>query len=92
MAQLYRSKIEKLDLKNTIINMVEKYNNCTTFMYQIKDSIFFGSTPEKIFEYSNKTLKTEAIAGSIPNNGESTEEIKSKSKKKIYEHYSSRRA
>ena len=42
VAQLYRSKIEKLDLKNTIINMVEKYNNCTTFMYQIKDSIFFG--------------------------------------------------
>tara|TARA_Y100000817_G_scaffold78308_1_gene60297 strand:- start:613 stop:1812 length:1200 start_codon:yes stop_codon:yes gene_type:complete len=78
VAQLYRSKIEKLDLKNTIINMVEKYNNCTTFMYQIKDSIFFGSTPEKIFEYSNKTLKTEAIAGSIPNKGESTEEIKRK--------------
>ena len=58
--------------------MIEKYPNCTTYLYKMKDSIFFGSTPEMIFEYTNKILKTEAIAGSIPNKGEKTEEIKRK--------------
>ena len=70
--------IDNFDLKSTILDLIEKYPNCTTYLYKMKDSIFFGSTPEMIFEYTNNVLKTEAIAGSIPNKGEKTEEIKRK--------------
>ena len=78
VAEMKRESIDNFDLKSTILYMVEKYPNCTTYLYKMKDSIFFGSTPEMIFEYTNKILKTEAIAGSIPNKGEKTEEIKRK--------------
>tara|TARA_B100001250_G_scaffold400789_1_gene411786 strand:+ start:1256 stop:2449 length:1194 start_codon:yes stop_codon:yes gene_type:complete len=78
VAEMKRESINNFDLKSTILYMIEKYPNCTTYLYKMKDSIFFGSTPEMIFEYTNKILKTEAIAGSIPNKGEKTEEIKRK--------------
>lgn len=78
VAEMKRESIDNFDLKSTILYMIEKYPNCTTYLYKMKDSIFFGSTPEMIFEYTNKILKTEAIAGSIPNKGEKTEEIKRK--------------
>ena len=78
VAEMKRESIDNFDLKGTILYMIEKYPNCTTYLYKMKDSIFFGSTPEMIFEYTNKILKTEAIAGSIPNKGEKTEEIKRK--------------
>ena len=78
VAEMKTESIDNFDLKSTILYMIEKYPNCTTYLYKMKDSIFFGSTPEMIFEYTNKILKTEAIAGSIPNKGEKTEEIKRK--------------
>ena len=78
VAEMKRESVDNFDLKSTILYMIEKYPNCTTYLYKMKDSIFFGSTPEMIFEYTNKILKTEAIAGSIPNKGEKTEEIKRK--------------
>ena len=78
VAEMKKESIDNFDLKSTILDLIEKYPNCTTYLYKMKDSIFFGSTPEMIFEYTNNVLKTEAIAGSIPNKGEKTEEIKRK--------------
>ena len=45
VAEMKRESINNFDLKSTILYMIEKYPNCTTYLYKMKDSIFFGSTP-----------------------------------------------
>tara|TARA_B110001454_G_scaffold36439_1_gene35943 strand:+ start:627 stop:1823 length:1197 start_codon:yes stop_codon:yes gene_type:complete len=78
VADIKKSKLNNLDINQTILEVISKYPNCTTYMFRDDENIFFGSTPEKIFEYNNKILKTEALAGSIPNKGEDFIEIKKK--------------
>ncbi|MEW6702609.1 MAG: isochorismate synthase, partial [Bacteroidota bacterium] len=43
----------------------ENYGECYTFAYKSEDSIFFGSSPEKLFKISNGFIETVALAGSI---------------------------
>jgi len=78
VADIKKSKLNNLNINKTILEIISKYPNCTTYMLRDDESIFFGSTPEKIFEYNNKILKTEALAGSIPNKGEDFIEIQKK--------------
>ncbi len=44
----------------------ENFENCYTFAYRNGDSVFFGSSPEKLFNISNGFIETDALAGSIP--------------------------
>jgi isochorismate synthase len=78
VADIKKSKLNNLNINKTILEIISKYPNCTTYMLRDDESIFFGSTPEKVFEYNNKILKTEALAGSIPNKGEDFIEIQKK--------------
>jgi len=73
-------KNKKIDIKRTLIKMTKQYPDCVTFLYKSKEDYFFGSSPEKIFEYRKKTLTTDALAGSIPNYGQNKEEIEKKFK------------
>ena len=65
----------EINIKQTLMNMTKEYPDCITFLYQNKNDYFFGSTPEKVFEYKNKKLTTDALAGSIPNYGQNKDEI-----------------
>tara|TARA_B100001996_G_C18660813_1_gene593001 strand:+ start:468 stop:1661 length:1194 start_codon:yes stop_codon:yes gene_type:complete len=65
----------KINIKQTLLNMTNEYPDCVTFLYQNKDDYFFGSTPEKVFEYKDKKITTDALAGSIPNYGQNKKEI-----------------
>lgn len=65
----------KINIKQTLINMTNEYPDCVTFLYKNNDDYFFGSTPEKVFEYKNKKITTDALAGSIPNYGQNIKEI-----------------
>lgn len=47
-----------------LTQLQEKYSDCTTFAYKETNSIFFGSTPEKLFSLKENKLETEALAGS----------------------------
>ncbi len=42
-----------------------KFPSCTNFLLKSHKSIFFGSTPEILIEYSGTVFSTEALAGSI---------------------------
>ena len=42
------------------------FDNCITFAYKSKDSIFFGATPEKLFSVRDGFIEADALAGSIP--------------------------
>jgi isochorismate synthase len=80
VADIKRTKLKNLNINKTILEIIHKYPNCITYMINEKNNIFFGTTPEKIFEYKNKILSTEALAGSIPNKGEKFIEIQKKFK------------
>ncbi len=41
------------------------YENCITFAYKSGTSIFFGTTPEKLFKVKDGFVETDALAGSI---------------------------
>ncbi len=43
----------------------EQYPECYTFSYKRSNSIFFGSTPEKLLNVNKDIIETEALAGSI---------------------------
>ena len=55
----------ELNWQNTFKQLDEKYPNCTNFLLKSGDSIFFGSTPELLAEFSGNQFFTEALAGSI---------------------------
>lgn len=48
------------------------YPNCYYFLFQTSaQQGFFGASPERLYQYENNTLKTEALAGSAPVNQDS---------------------
>ena len=53
------------NISSFLIKLQKKYPECNIFAYKEKGSIFFGSTPEKLFTLSGNKLETEALAGSI---------------------------
>ena len=65
----------EINLKQTLLNMTKEYPDCVTFLYKNDEEYFFGSTPEKVFQYNEKKITTDALAGSIPNYGQNKEEI-----------------
>ena len=77
VANRQKIHLSKIDIGKTIQNLIIRYPNCTTFMYKNGESIFFGSTPEKIFDYNGEVLRIQALASSIPNNGQKYSEIES---------------
>ena len=77
VANRQKIHLSKIDIGETIQNLIGSYPNCTTFMYKKGKSIFFGSTPEKIFDYNGEVLRIQALASSIPNDGQKINEIKS---------------
>ena len=61
-------KIELSDSPNIFQQLQRleiRFDNCITFAYKSKKSIFFGATPEKLFSVKNGLLETDALAGSI---------------------------
>ena len=77
VANRQKIHLSKIDIGKTIQNLIIRYPNCTTFMYKNGESIFFGSTPEKIFDYNGEVLRIQALASSIPNNGQKFSKIES---------------
>ena len=77
VANRQKIHLSKIDIGKTIQNLIIRYPNCTTFMYKNGKSIFFGSTPEKIFDYNGEVLRIQALASSIPNNGQKFSKIES---------------
>ena len=77
VANRQKIHLSKIDIGKTIQNLIIRYPNCTTFMYKNGESIFFGSTPEKIFDYNGEVLRIQALASSIPNDGQKFSEIES---------------
>ena len=65
-----------IDIKQTLFNMTYEYPDCVTFLFKNSDDYFFGSTPEKVFNYNNGILITDALAGSIPNKGQKEDQIR----------------
>lgn len=80
LEKISRSKLQKVVLSrfnllelNTapnILRQIQKleinFNNCVTFAYKSKNSIFFGSTPEKLFSVKDGLIEADALAGSAP--------------------------
>ncbi len=54
----------EFSLPNALTQLQDKYSDCTTFAYKESNSIFFGSSPEKMFSLKDNKLETEALAGS----------------------------
>lgn len=50
---------------NIVKMLEEQYPECFTFSYKRNNSIFFGSTPEKLLNINKDLIETEALAGSI---------------------------
>lgn len=55
----------KIDFINVTDSLEENYPECYTFIYRNKNSAFFGTTPEKLFNVENGFIETDALAGSI---------------------------
>ena len=66
------SRFNKIELSAApnILQQLQKleisFDNCITFAYKSKDSIFFGATPEKLFSVRDGFIEADALAGSIP--------------------------
>ena len=80
-----------LSWQKTIEQLNNKYPSCANFLYKSTNSIFFGSTPEVLINFSQNNFSTESLAGSIKR-GETVEKDKIleqellKSKKNQKEH------
>jgi menaquinone-specific isochorismate synthase len=53
-------------IHNKLKQLEDKNKDCYTFAIKSYKSIFFGSTPEKLFNIHNGVLHTDALAGSSP--------------------------
>ncbi len=56
---------DSLNFSKALSRLSEKYPECITFAYKENNSIFFGTTPEKLFSIKENKIETEALAGSI---------------------------
>ncbi|MCB9249585.1 MAG: chorismate-binding protein [Ignavibacteriales bacterium] len=53
-----------------------KYPKCYTFAFQKNESIFIGTSPEKLAKFSNGWIEVDALAGSAPRGLTLEEDIK----------------
>lgn len=53
------------DFRTVISELLESYSAGYIFLLKSKSSVFFGATPEKLFEIEGDNLRTEALAGTI---------------------------
>lgn len=58
--------IERQNIFSLLQRLEENFENCYTFAYRNGDSVFFGTSPEKLFKISDGYIETDALAGSIP--------------------------
>jgi menaquinone-specific isochorismate synthase len=54
------------DIFSLTKRLIKTYPGCYTFAYRNGDSIFIGSSPEKLFSVRQGILETQALAGSFP--------------------------
>lgn len=52
-------------LEFIIKSLEEQYPGCYTFSYKQNNALFLGATPEKLLNFNNSIIETEALAGSI---------------------------
>ncbi len=83
--------IDNFEMADFAFKLDKNYPECYNFIYKIKESIFFGASPEKLFFIKNNELHTEALAGSIErgNNDKEDKDFESilvESSKDIDEH------
>lgn len=53
------------DMSVLLTRLETGFENCTTFAYKLKNSVFFGSSPEKLLKAAGGMIETDALAGSI---------------------------
>jgi menaquinone-specific isochorismate synthase len=89
LKEIYRNRISKVvlaryaDLKlsnnphifSIIKRLIKTYPGCYTFAYRNGESIFIGSSPEKLFSVRQGILGTQALAGSFPRGKTETSDI-----------------
>ncbi len=54
------------NLPELLKGLEDNYKECYTFAYRSGQSIFFGSSPEKLFSLRDGVIETDALAGSFP--------------------------
>lgn len=65
LARCVESELSSYPSLISILRNLEKnFQNCYTFAYRSGDSVFFGSSPEKLLKTANGILETDALAGS----------------------------
>lgn len=65
---------DRVDVATILERLRRTYNNCYRFLVQPTEaSAFFGPPPERLVKRTGRTVKTEALAGSVPR-GETLEE------------------
>lgn len=57
--------IDNFEMADIAFKLDKKYPECYNFIYKVKESMFFGASPEKLLVIKNSELHTEALAGSI---------------------------
>jgi menaquinone-specific isochorismate synthase len=56
---------ESPSLQRIINKLKEDYKGCYIFAYKKNGSAFIGASPEKLLSFNNKSIETDALAGSI---------------------------
>ena len=57
---------KKLCISSIMRNLIELYPECLNYYFNFSNSIFFGSSPERLIQKKEQTIITEAIAGTAP--------------------------
>jgi menaquinone-specific isochorismate synthase len=92
LARYIDLELSEQPLITTMLTHLEKeYKDCYTFACKLGNSIFFGSTPEKLFSINDGVLQTDALAGSFPRDESDSIDMMLQNqllndKKNLYEH------
>lgn len=64
--------VEKPTVYQLINSLIEKHNESLIYLFKQSNQIFFGASPEMLFSIKDKTIYTEALAGSAPRSSETS--------------------
>jgi menaquinone-specific isochorismate synthase len=61
---------DRVDVATILERLRRTYNNCYRFLVQpTAEAAFFGPPPERLVKRTGRTVRTEALAGSVPRGG-----------------------
>jgi menaquinone-specific isochorismate synthase len=81
-------RIDGLDAMSIVSRMAQDFAECTAFLFQRGERTFVGATPEMLFRTRGRTVESQALAGSLQNEGGATnrEALLAHSRKNLGEH------